>query len=544
MVALIRNVTNLPQPAGGYDNLPSPTGITATDDLARIKYYRNKLAHIKDMKITSPFFLIAWEDIKGAVERLGGSQMAEECKELRTKYLNQSTVPWNIRLQFSQIMNQWKKNDALFVETRAAKHVLKCIMENSCVTITASSGVGKTSILQHSFLKMANDGYDVLPVTNPDDIIKFYNPEQKTLFVMDDFCGTYSVNYSDLNNWETVIKRVEKFIQNKSTKIIVACRLQVYRDEKFESLTIFRTTVCNLLSDDLCLLQSERKSIADLYLGTEAADIIQYCDKYDCFPLLCKLYHDNTDLKDTEFFKNPFSVYELELEQLKKKGHFVKYCALALCVLKNNALPEEMLTEEISTLTRTVIENTCEACRLDKGTSRLSLLDELNSLEQTFIKKEHGVYKTVHDKLFDFLSYYFGKQMIQCLIKNADSNLIMERFLFERENDMDSFITIVPPKYHKMYIQRLVEDWSIGNVMHVFANNNMEQSKFRQTLLIHLNTLDESHQRQLAHTRCVSSNDTVLLQCCFRGDKPILNGVVIKKLMLIFVGLMVQVPYL
>lgn len=67
MVALIRNLTNLPQPAGGYDHLPSPTDITATDDLARIKYYRNKLAHIKDVKIISPFFLIAWEDIKGVI---------------------------------------------------------------------------------------------------------------------------------------------------------------------------------------------------------------------------------------------------------------------------------------------------------------------------------------------------------------------------------------------------------------------------------------------------------------------------------------------
>lgn len=65
MVALIRNLTNLPPPAGGYDHLPSKTDITATDDLARIKYYRNKLAHFKDGKIESQFFIVAWEDIRG-----------------------------------------------------------------------------------------------------------------------------------------------------------------------------------------------------------------------------------------------------------------------------------------------------------------------------------------------------------------------------------------------------------------------------------------------------------------------------------------------
>lgn len=32
-----------------------------------------------------------------AVGRLGGKRMLDECIELRTKILEQSTVPWNIR---------------------------------------------------------------------------------------------------------------------------------------------------------------------------------------------------------------------------------------------------------------------------------------------------------------------------------------------------------------------------------------------------------------------------------------------------------------
>ncbi|XP_071131090.1 uncharacterized protein [Mytilus edulis] len=518
MVILLRNLTEIPPPTVGYDKLPLSTDTTPTADLARIKRYRNFLHHFNDGKIKSTVFVTAWEDIRGAVKRLGGLDMDEECKVLRSKHLDQSTVPWNIRVQIIQILDQWQKNDEYFVETRAAKHVLKCIQKNSCVTITASSGVGKTATLRHVVLKMAEEGYDVLLVTNPHNIIEFYNPNQKTLFVIDNFCGTYSINQSDLNNWEPVMMRIEGLIHKSLIKIIVACRIQVYKDNKFEALSIFKTNVCNLLSENLCLSQAEKESIAEIYLETEASEIIQYCHLYECFPLLCKLYRDNTELNITEFFRNPFSVYEAEIEQLKKKEIFGKYCALALCVMFNNKLKQNVLTEEIDKETKKIIKNTCEACRLNRSTSRLILLDELDSLENTFLKKADGVYKTIHDKLFDFLSHYFGNMIIQCLIKNSQSMFISERFSFEREKDMEQFIIVVPPQYHQMYIQRMVDDWSNGRVMSVFNNKNIDKPDFRNRFLNFVETLDLSFQKQLAQTNDIECKHNALLVCCFICD--------------------------
>lgn len=65
MVVLLRNLTNLLPPAGGYDQLPVSSDTEPTDDLARIKHYRNQLAHFKDGKIKSAFLITAWEDIIG-----------------------------------------------------------------------------------------------------------------------------------------------------------------------------------------------------------------------------------------------------------------------------------------------------------------------------------------------------------------------------------------------------------------------------------------------------------------------------------------------
>ncbi|CAC5418914.1 unnamed protein product [Mytilus coruscus] len=425
------------------------------------------------------------------------AHVTEKMEEM--KIFQKDPVPWNIREVISDTLNDWKVDDKMFIDTKAAQIVLKCIKEHSCVTITASSGVGKTATLRHVALQMANEEYDVLMVTEPGDIVKYNNPIGKTLFVFDDLCGNFSVDQTDIKSWDPNIEKIKKILDKKQIKILAACRLQVFRDEKFESLSIFKSCVCNLLSENMCLSKKEKLSIADLYLKTEASEITEYCNSYDCFPLLCKLYHDCPKLSITDFFQNPFSVYEAQIMNLLKKGHHTKYCALALCVMFNNKLEEEMLTEEVNKEIRTVIKNTCEVCRLDRGTSRFVLRDGLESLKDTFIKQEQNVYKIIHDKIFDFLAYFFGQKITLCLINNADSGLIKDRFLLERKDDMDQFITIIPSKYHHMYIQRMIADWSKGKVQDVFSNINMKIYQFRQTFLFHLKTLDRSYQRQLAN---------------------------------------------
>ncbi|CAC5364744.1 unnamed protein product [Mytilus coruscus] len=568
MITLLRNLTNLNPPRGGYDKLPTANEAIPTSDLARIKYYRNFLAHLDDGKINNPEFNTAWNDITGAVSRLGGKTMKEECDNLKVKILDQTnqeimldikrsngeimdlkqsvrslmkvnedltlkmrklktsqkdTVPWNIREQINQILMEWQENDKMFIITRAAIHVLKCIKENSSVTITASSGVGKTAILRHVALQMAKEEYDILLVTDPVDIVKFYNPKQKTLFVIDDLCGNYSLNQTDMKVWEPVMERIKKIFSNKLSKIIVACRLQVYQDDKFDSLSVFKSCVCNLLSDTLGLSKPEKQSIAELYLESKAHEITDSYDLFDCFPLLCNLYHKNPVLDVKEFFQKPFSVYEAEIDKLQKKEFCGKFCALALCVMFNNNLKEEFLTEDVNDETRTIFENTCEACRLNRGTSRLTLQDEMNSLLHTFLKKEQNIYKTIHDKLFDFLMYYFGKKIIQCFIKNGDSSLIKERFLLEKQDNMNPFITIVPPKNHEMYMQRIIEDWLKGKVQESFYNINMKIPQFRQKFLCHLKKLDISYQRRLAHTCDVKDKNTILMPVCYLGDISIIN---------------------
>ncbi|XP_052065368.1 putative ankyrin repeat protein RBE_0220 isoform X1 [Mytilus californianus] len=329
---------------------------------------------------------------------------------------------------------------------------------------------------------------------------------------------------------------------------MVACRLQVYQDNNFDTLSIFNSSVCNFLSVDMCLTKKEKQSIAEVYLETKAIEISDYYDLYDCFPLLCQLYYENPTNDIKHFFQHPYSVYEAQVDQLQKRRCFGKYCALVLCVMFNNKLNEDMLTKEIDEETKTIIENTCETCKLDRGTSRLFLKDEMDSLLNTLLKKQDKLYPTtennklilktksfyttIHDKIFHFLAKYFGQKIIGCLIKNADSCLIREIFLLERIDATDQSITSVPSEYHQLYMQRMIDDWSKGKLQDVFNNKNMKMRHFRQRFLCYLNTLDVGYQKQLVHAcdtdykRCIREMlyyrdivcDTVMLHCCSIGD--------------------------
>ncbi|XP_076078807.1 uncharacterized protein LOC143048822 [Mytilus galloprovincialis] len=595
MICLIRNLTSVNPPINGFDYLPLPGETTTGPDLARIKWYRNILAHHDSNTMSTGVFNTAWKNVVDAVSRLGGVPMNQECQELKVKILDQSNqeimleikqsqeemkelkrtmdienstmrenlrdlqdshstlqiehssttknlidlkdshrtlqiehlkvteilkdpIPWNIREQTNEELENWKKDDKTFIETNGAQCVLKCIKENGCVVVTASSGSGKSSLVRHVALQMQNEGYEILSVSNPKDIIKWYYPIKKILFVVDDFCGTYSLNPRKFENWKNLMEKIKALVEKRQVKLIMSCRLQVYKDRQMESLSFFQACECNLQSADLRLLKTENQSIAEFYLKTNASEISDLYDMFDCFPLLCQLYSKNPKLNIVNFFTNPFTVYKEEIDKLQTEGAHVKYCALALCVMFNNQLKEEWLTEDVDENIKTVIKNTYEACKVLEGTSRLVLRDELDALTHTFIRKDGEVYRTIHDKLFDFLAFSFGSVMIYCLIKNATSQFISERFSFERKSSNDEFTIIVPTRYQQGYINRMVDDWSREEVVNVFCNINMGNHIFRQRFLVHIQSLPVSQRKQLASSYDIDNKSTPLIQCCFIGD--------------------------
>lgn len=66
----------------------------------------------------------------------------------------------------------WKDNDKDFIDTHAATHILERLRKSNFVTIVGSSGIGKTETMRHVALNMQEEGYDVIPIAKPEEIIK------------------------------------------------------------------------------------------------------------------------------------------------------------------------------------------------------------------------------------------------------------------------------------------------------------------------------------------------------------------------------------
>ena len=439
-----------------------------------------------------------------------------------------------------QKLDTWEKDDEAFVSTMASEHVLNCLTRNNCVTVTGGSGVGKTATVRHVALRMKwEKDYDIVPIASPKDIRDFYTRGKPTVFIVDDLCGNYTANQQLIEHWKQFMVDIKNALKDSVCKLMVSCRLQVFRDDKLTSLTIFKSCECNLSSKELSLTTFEKQSIAkETFLGIENEDIEQL-SKYEFFPLLCNLFHGKNSIDIKKYIDNPFLIYKEELDLMFHSGDDGKhkYCALALIVMFNNDLKEASLTGKTNNITNT-IEETCEACHLNKGTSKLKLKAELDTLEGTYVIKEDGIYHTIHDKLFDFMAYYFGHLMIPCFIDNADSALIGERFLWEsyklETNPYDNineenseqeiegekiFSISFPDDMLQMYIERMIKDLRRGKVADVIENRNMNSGSFRGQFLHHINLLNEPIQEELAHVRDNLTQGTALYHVCCHGGE-------------------------
>ncbi|CAC5356475.1 unnamed protein product [Mytilus coruscus] len=245
----------------------------------------------------------------------------------------------------------------------------------------------------------------IIPVLKPTDIRDYYQPGKQTVFIVDDICGKFVASQQQIESWQDLLPVVDMIIADKLCKIIMSCRLQVFKDDRFQLLRPFKDSECNLNSSDLSLTSEEKVSIAEIYIGTDAKELDEISIQCDFFPLLCSLYQENNDVDINNFFTNTFNVYKGYLDDLDTQGvdGRQKICSLALCVIFNNKLREQWLNGKAKKDQLQILEDTCEACGLNRGTSKKELKEAMATLIDTFVCKQNDIYSTLHDKLFDFL---------------------------------------------------------------------------------------------------------------------------------------------
>ncbi|XP_063414552.1 uncharacterized protein LOC134696615 [Mytilus trossulus] len=577
MICLLRNMTNILQPCLGYDKLPPVTETSDGADLARIKYYRNFMAHTETDELSNEDFNTMWICITKAIIRIGGvkykpkfedlsqinlnrdilTYIRQDLCELRGEISNQigtlksqtaitqtsitllhskcsaqgkdmklitkkvttqiedlaleikkyedDTIPKNIRAQHQQYLDEWKKDDHMFVVTKATKYVKSFLKykRKNVVVVTGSSGTGKSSIIHHIALELCfKYGYEVIPfVTGPQDIINFRDPTTKQVFVVDDICGKEAINVSLVELWRDHSGKLAKIFevneegknnlsctQMSSPKLLVSCRLHLYRDVhvKLLKLTLFKRSQCNLLSTELRLSNAEKMRMVKRYIPGKMC----YSwgrETFDFFPLLCKLAVRKNSDEIKKLFLSPVDTIKDDLTQFITWQNNYQLCALVLCILFLNGFnPDWLKLEYAPILERDKIKNVVDECgiNINLERERECLQCCFESLELTYLKKFGNMYIMIHDKINEIAAFLYGQYLKECFIKYAPTSFVRDHYRFQSfERKENNKIIMLSENMEGEYLNRLIRDMKHGHIVSTLSNKNLVIDTIRAEII-------------------------------------------------------------
>ncbi|XP_063438975.1 serine/threonine-protein phosphatase 6 regulatory ankyrin repeat subunit B-like isoform X2 [Mytilus trossulus] len=438
------------------------------------------------------------------------SEFTKQIQDLSTEIKDRAadTIPVNIRSQNDQYINEWIKDDSEFIVTRAAKHVAASIQLQNCVVVTGSSGTGKSSIIHHVALNLfKQEGYEIISlVTGPSDIIHYRDLRKKQVFVIDDICGKETVNIQTVYTWKDHLEKIEKIfkagendkrismlmhniIPGNPAKLLISCRLHVFKDLQFQQLNYFASNECNIVSQELCLLLEERKLMINQYISNDMSNHIEtYLENFDFFPLLCKLSKGKSLADLTKLFTAPVNTIKDELMHIIRFHNKIPFCAIVLCVLFEDGFSLDLLKLKTSSQDTIKLKSVCAEFDIDvkKEMSRTALRECLANLEGTYLKRRVDRYTLIHDKIYEIAAVICGQHLQECFIKFAPSEFIRDHYIFESFKDRTScdenLIVLSKDMIHEYFV-RLILDLKNNDLKSIFHNKQLRFSSFRLQLL-------------------------------------------------------------
>jgi ankyrin repeat protein len=382
-------------------------------------------------------------------------------------------------------MSKWKEQHINFIETNASKVIFETVDIQKCVAIVGPPGSGMSNLAYYTAWRMEKEkGYTICICKNTSDIIHRIYPSQnaKVLFLFDDVIGRFSVNEDAMESWEQYSQDISDLLSKYTDmKIVLTCRLYIDQLTGLDCMKNISPSYCKLLSDKLKLTLGERRKILKSYTNDVEIDY-DVALMYNFFPLMCSMLYDHDKQKDIlDIFKKPDNVLQLEIDHLKKKSEIV-YFSLALLVMLNNNVEKSML--DINDKTNDIrMQDLFDELEFKQRPSKKLIWSCMFALRDTYVKETETSFTFLHEPLFDVISYCIGENIINCIIKYADSSFINNRIQFlswKRPYDKLTIMLKDNDNLQKLYFDRLVTDITNGLNRDVFNNRQIKFPEYRR----------------------------------------------------------------
>ncbi|VDI02123.1 Hypothetical predicted protein [Mytilus galloprovincialis] len=394
-----------------------------------------------------------------------------------------ASIPKNVRLTQVKAIEQWIHYDKTFAETKVSEEVVAAIKNHSCVTIIGSPGSGKTATSQHVALIYRKQGYQLVPIDTPEQIITYGDPNKKQIFVYDDILGVFGVDHDKVDKLERKREMLMLVLENDS-KLIMTCRKSVFKATEmlctFQSTKVFfLKNIVDLESKQFCISENEKRCILKMHCSAVGINPNKYTSwSFESanimFPLLCRLFANEKQYQDIglRFFNEPHECLYEKLDEMKCRSK-IHYAALVLCMINKGKLSEDDFPD------KKVKQLIYRTCRLNDGTPELDLIDALDHMLETYVTQCDGVFRFIHDCIFEVTASHFGNQYPNLIIEYLDSNYIAHKVRVISEELSQCMHVKVLEKDYSSLGNRIYRDITNMELFDVFMNNSLNYEPFR-----------------------------------------------------------------
>ncbi|CAC5362272.1 unnamed protein product [Mytilus coruscus] len=386
------------------------------------------------------------------------------------------------------LVETWKKDDESFYDTIGSDLVYDKVKDFPCILATSNSGLGKTATIRHIALKLQSEGFEIVSIEYPEDIIKY---QKKQVFLIDDVLGKYDLNPNLLEHWERINEKLISCLgkESGSHKILCTLRSQIALNKRFENAsTILNKKVINLEHKFYTLSKKEKQQILIKHLKTNnlekeinSKELKIMCETSYAFPLLCKLVSNDAERfrKRIEFFRQPLSLFRDELDKISNENKKL-YCILVICMLYKGSYNRSVFNIGCDEKIKRIIQ----VCGLQTDMSTKELEDSAVSAVGTYFTEDSTNFRFIHDALEETVGSHFCMFAPRVMFLYCDILFIRDLVRVHSNEDMhknvaENIVIIredelnedhLQPLYNRLWDELKSGKFSSVLMSHIFKN--------------------------------------------------------------------------